>query len=184
MFAVRVAFRGRRWGAVGWRWAVAWAGLGWALGASADTAAVFFAPHDGLPEGGPETLVELYHAADEIPGIAVLPAAHKRSLLDVVTERYKNRLIDRAGLPEELLLGHIERLSRSGLAASHPLTVAQTCAQHGLLGGACVAHEGYVRRALLLEEMLAVGRLSLGELETELIGSSRPSLSARRKERQ
>ena len=126
----------RRWGASGRRWAAAWAALAWALGASAgDPRGVFFAPHDGLPEGGPETLAEVYYAAEEIPGVAALPAAHKRGLLDVVTERHKNRLIDRAGLPKELLLVHMEMLSRSGLAGSRPLAMAQTCAQHGLLEG-------------------------------------------------
>ena len=186
MIGVRIECRGRRGNAAGWRWAAASASLSLALGASAEPAdrtAVFFAPHDRLPEGGPETLAEVYYAAGEIPGVAVMSAAHRRGLLDVVTERYKNRLIDRAGLPEEVLLGHVERLSRSGLAARRPLAVAQTCAQHGLVVGACAAHEGYVRRALLLEEMLAAGRLSLGDLEEELIGSSRPSLSARRSER-
>ena len=171
--------RGRRCGAGGWRWAAACSALAWSLGASADPAALF-APHDGLPEGGPEALAALYYAADEIPGVAALPAARKRGLLDVVTERYKSRLVDRAGLSEELLLGHVERLSRSGLVAGRPAAVAQTCAQHGLLDGACAAHAGYVRRALLLEEMLASGRLSLGDLEEELVGSPRPSLSGDR----
>ena len=166
-------------GAAAWRWAAALSALAWSLGASADRAA-FFAPHEGLPEGGPEALAALYYAAAEIPGVASLPAARKRALLDVVTERHKSRLVDRAGLPAELLAGHVERLSRSGLASGRPLVLAQACAQHGLLGGVCAAHAGYVRRALLLEEMLATGRVSLGGLEEELVGSARPSLGARR----
>ena len=56
---------------------------------------VSFAAHEALPEGRPEELAGLYYAASEVPGIAALGDGHRRSLLDAVTQRYKNRLADR-----------------------------------------------------------------------------------------
>lgn len=101
--------------------------------------------------------------------------AREDDLLDVVTERYKSRLVDRGPDPEELRR-HVERLAESPLASSRPLALAQTCAQYGQREGACAPHSGYVRRAMVLEEMLALGRLTLSDLETELAGGPRPSL--------
>lgn len=157
----------------------------WASSASTDGApaepgspAVRFAAHEALPEGGPEELAELYYAASEVPGIASLGANNRRSLLDAVTHRHKNRLADREPGAEADMRAHLDRLSRSALAVEHPMVVAQTCAQYGIGDGACEAHRGYVRRARVLEEMLASGRLTLAELETELVGAPRRSLRA------
>lgn len=138
-------------------------------------AAVPFEAYEALPDGDAELLAQLYWSAEEVPGIASLSAAHRRSLLDVVTERYKSRLVDRGPAPEELAR-HVERLAESPLVSRRPLALAQACAQYGLREGACAAHAGYVRRAMVLEEMLASGRLTLGDLETELAGAPRPSL--------
>ncbi len=138
-------------------------------------AAVPFAAHEALPEGDAADLAQLYWSASEVPGIDALPDAHRRSLLDVVTERHRSRLVDRGPGPEELRR-HVERLAASPLASRRPLALAQACAQYGLVEGACAPHEEYVRRAMVLGEMLAAGRLKLGELETELAGAPRPSL--------
>ncbi len=138
-------------------------------------AAVPFAAHEALPEGDAETLGELYWSASEVPGVDSLEGLHRRSLLDVVTERYKSRLVDRGPAAEDLAR-HLERLAASPLASSQPLVLAQACAQYGRLEGACAAHAGYVRRAMVLEEMLGSARLTLGDLETELTGAPRPSL--------
>jgi len=138
-------------------------------------AAVPFEAYEALPDGDAESLAQLYWSAEEVPGVGSLSEAHRRSLLDVVTERYKSRLVDRGPDPEEMLR-HVERLAKSPLASRRPLVLAQACAQYGLRGGACAAHAGYVRRAMVLEEMLALGRLTLGDLESELTGVPRPSL--------
>ena len=134
-------------------------------------------PYDLLPEGSPALLAELYYAAGEVPGVAELPPGARRSLLDVVTERHRNRLIDRA--PEaapERVRQFIGRLAASELAQAFPDALRQACAQHGVAAGPCAPHEGYVRRALVLGEMLAAKRLALADLETELIGAARPAL--------
>ncbi len=131
--------------------------------------------YDELPDGTPRQLVESYHSALAVPGIAAMSAAERRHLLDVVTHRYKNRLVDR-GAPSERARGTIARLSASQIARDFPLVVPQACAQHGLADGPCAPHRGYVRRARLLEEMLATRRLTLAELEVELIGAARPGL--------
>ena len=131
--------------------------------------------YDELPDGTPEQLVESYHSALAVPGIAAMSAAERRHLLDVVTHRYKNRLVDR-GAPSERARRTVARLSASRIARDFPLVVPQACAQHGLSDGPCAPHGGYVRRARLLEEMLATRRLTLAELEVELIGSARPGL--------
>ena len=95
-----------------------------------------------------------------------------------MTERYKNRLIDRpAVVSEERSRRYIERLSQSQFARDFPHVVPQTCAQYALTGGPCAPHRGYVRRVLVLEQMLAQGRLSLGAMEVELIGAARPGFS-------
>ena len=134
-------------------------------------------PYDLLPEESPALLAELYYAAGEVPGVAELPPSARRSLLDVVTERHRNRLIDRA--PEaapERVRQFIGRLAASELARSFPDALRQACAQHGVAAGPCAPHGGYVRRALVLDEMLAAERLALADLETELIGAARPAL--------
>lgn len=138
-------------------------------------AAVAFAAHEALPEGGAEELAQTYWSAAEVPGVGSLPEAHRRSLLDVVTERYRNRLVDRGPAPETLRR-HVARLAASPLAARRPLALAQACAQFGFADGLCAAHAGYARRAMVLEEMLASGRLTLDRMETELAGAPRPSL--------
>ena len=96
-----------------------------------------------------------------------------------MTVRYKNRLIDRAppGSPERTRR-YVERLAESPLAQESPTVVRQTCAQYGFTEGVCADHAGYVRRVLVLEEMLAQRNLSLTQLETDLVGEARPSLSA------
>ena len=156
---------------------------GWALSATQaaafeeSPAAVPFAAHHTLPEGDAEMLAELYWSASEVPGIDSLAGVHRHSLLDVVTERYKSRLVDRGPAPADLDR-HLERLAASPLAASRPLALAQACAQFGRLGGSCEAHAGYVRRAMVLEAMLGSARMTLGDLEQELAGAQRPSLRA------
>ena len=78
-------------------------------------------PYDLLPEESPALLAELYYAAGEVPGVAELPPGARRSLLDVVTERHRNRLIDRA--PEaspERVRQFIGRLAASELARAFP----------------------------------------------------------------
>ena len=103
-------------------------------------AAVPFAAHEALPEGDAADLPQLYWSASAVPGIDALAEAHRRSLLGVVTERHRSRLVDRGPGPEELRR-HVERLAASPLASRRPL--AQACAQYGLVEGACAPHEGY-----------------------------------------
>ena len=140
--------------------------------------AASFAAHEPLPEGGPAELAALYYGADEVPGVASLGADHRRSLLDVVTRRYKDRLADRGAGPEGTMRAHLERLAGSRLAADRPMVMAQSCARFGIDDGVCAAHRGYVRRARLLEEMLATGRTTLAALETDLVGAPRRGLDA------
>ena len=135
------------------------------------------AAYDALPDEPPALLSELFYAAAEVPGITELAPAAKRELLDLVTERHKNRLANRAAEAQpERALAYVERLSQSELAQAFPGAMRQACAQHGLSEGPCAAHGGYVRRALVLEEMLAAQRLSLDSLEVELLGAARPAL--------
>ena len=138
--------------------------------AFAAAAASAFEP---LPEGGPELLAQYYHSALEVPGIADLSPPDGLRLLDVVTHRYKNRLANRGAGVDERMLPHAQRLARSDAAADFPHLVPQVCAQYGLTEGACAPHRGYVRRVLLLEEMLASGRLSLEDVEIQLAGAAR-----------
>ena len=152
-----------------------WAGL--AGGAAAQTFLDPSADYDPLPDESPALLSELFYAAGEVPGVAELPPAAKRDLLDAVTERHKSRLANRAAEARpQRVLDYLERLSRSELALAFPAAVRQACAQHGLSEGPCAPHRGYVRRALVLEEMLAGQRLSLDGLEVELLGAARPAL--------
>ena len=71
-------------------------------------------------------------------------------------------------------LAYAARLADSPLGLARPGAVRQACAQLGVADGRCAPHRGYVRRALVLEEMLAMGRLTLADLETELEGAPRP----------
>ena len=136
--------------------------------------------YDALPAGAPDELARRSNSALELPGIEQWPAEDKRQLLEAVTVRYKNRLIDRAptATPEQTQR-YVERLAKSPLAEESPRVVRQTCTQYGFTEGVCADHAGYTLRALVLEEMLAQRSLSLGQLETELAGKPRPKLSAR-----
>ena len=136
--------------------------------------------YDALPAGSPGELARLFHSALDLPNVRQWRAEGLRQLLVVVTVRYKHRLIDRAPpASEEQMQRYVEQLANSPLAQESSTVVRQTCAQYGFTEGACVAHAGYVRRALVLEEMLARGDLSLEQLETELLGGEpRPKLSA------
>ena len=151
--------------------------LAQAAAAQAQNALDPAAAYDALPDESPALLSELFYAAGEVPGITELAPAAKRELLDVVTERHKSRLANRAAEAQpERALAYVELLSRSELAQAFPGAMRQACAQHGLSEGPCAAHGGYVRRALVLEEMLAAQRLSLDGLEVELLGAVRPAL--------
>ena len=96
--------------------------------------------YDALPDESPALLSELFYAAAEVPGITELAPAAKRELLDVVTERHKSRLANRAAEAQpERALAYVERLSRSELAQAFPDAMRQACAQHGLSEGPCAA---------------------------------------------
>ena len=130
---------------------------------------------DGLPGGPPAEVAALYHSALALPGVADWPASRRTELLDAATARHRERLVDgRPAVPAADRLAYVSRLAASPLGMSRPGVVRQTCAQFGLGGGGCAAHRGYVRRTLVLEEMLARGHLTLAELETELAGAPRP----------
>ncbi len=134
---------------------------------------------DELPGGSPDELAALFYSALAIPDLAEWSARDRQELLDAVTVRYQRRLIDRApSSSPQRTRRYVERLSRSPLAQEFPRVVRQTCAQYAFTTGACARHRGYVRRALVLEEMLAQRNLSLDQLETELAGKPRPKLSA------
>lgn len=133
---------------------------------------------DELPSGPPGELAPLFYSALAVPDLAAWSAKDRQALLDVVTERYRNRVIDRApSSSPELARRYVERLAVSPLAEEFPQVVRQTCAQYAFTTGACARHRGYVRRALVLEEMLAQRNLSLAQLETELVGEPRPKLA-------
>jgi len=136
------------------------------------------ADYDELPDGPAATVATLYYSALSLPGVSDWTGADKTALLDAVTVRYKDRLIDRASsVSLDLTRRYVERLAESPLARDEPAVVRQACAQFGMMDGVCEAHRGYVRRALVLEEMLVQGQLSLDALEIELIGATRPKLS-------
>lgn len=135
--------------------------------------------YEALPAAAPDELARRFHSALDLPGIEQWPANDKRQLLAVVTVRHKNRLIDRAPFASPgQTQRYVERLAKSPLAQESPSVVRQTCAQYGFIEGACAEHAGYVQRALVLEGMLAQRNLSLGELETDLLGAPRRELSA------
>lgn len=134
---------------------------------------------DMLPEGTADEIAGLFHSALEVPDVADWLAEDREDLLDVVTLRYKNRLIDRAPAASlHRVRRYVEQLAHSGLAKEFPNAMRQTCAQYGLTEGSCAQHRGYVRRALVLEEMLARQQLTLGQMEAELAGATRPTLEA------
>ena len=148
---------------------------------SAGTAWTGQAPYDALPEGPPAELARLYFSALAVPGVGDWEVGRRAALLDAATLRYRDRLVDRASLPAGAApLRHVERLAASEAATDG--AVAQACAQFGLVGGACAPHAGYVRRVLVVEEMLVQGQVGLGDLEAELVGASRPGLEAARQE--
>ena len=134
--------------------------------------------YDELPAGPAASVAALYYSALSLPGVSDWTGADKTALLDAVTVRYKDRLIDRASsVSVDLTRRYVERLAESPLARDEPAVVRQACAQFGMMDGVCEAHRGYVRRALVVEEMLVQGQLSLDALEIELIGATRPKLS-------
>lgn len=134
--------------------------------------------YDELPAGAPQDVAQFYYRVEDVPGVSDWTAAGRERLLAAVTERHKNRLVNRApDAAAESALPYVERLAGSPLAQDFPHVVPQTCAQYGLLEGACEPHRGYVRRVLVLEEMLALNRTSLDNLEQELTGATRPKLT-------
>lgn len=145
------------------------------IGLFAGRALADVASYDELPDGPAPELARLYYAAASVPGLAELGTAERAALLDAVTLRYRDRLVDRApsASPSDAL-GHAARLAGSELGAARPELVARTCARYGLVEGACAGHSGYVRRVLVLEEMLVQGQLTLEALEIELVGAARP----------
>lgn len=133
------------------------------------------AAYDELPAGAPAHVAQFYYAALELPGVAGWDRETRLALLDAATLRHRDRLLDRAPAPSaDAALRHVERLAASEAMGVRAL--AQSCAQHGLVAGPCAAHVGHVRRARVLEEMLAQGRLTLAALEAELAGAPRPRL--------
>ena len=136
------------------------------------------AGYDELPEGAPEDVAQFYYSALELPEVGDWDPWRRAALLDAATLRYRDRLVDRSSWPAaDAALRHVERLAANdGLPAE---AVAQVCGQYGLLAGPCADHAGYVRRVLVVEEMLVQGRLSLDALETEMVGAPRPRLSDR-----
>ena len=148
-----------------------------ALGASAAPSTAN--DYDALPNGTPSEVAQLFHSALAVPNVADWHPQDRAALLDVATLRYKNRLIDRAPAASPArVMRHVEQLAQSALAREFPNALRQTCAQYGLTEGACAQHQGYVNRALLLEEMLAQGQLTLDTMETELAGAPRAKMGA------
>ena len=149
------------------------------LAAAAPVTPTSSGEYDALPAGSPDELARLFHSALDLPNVRQWPAEAKRQLLEAVTVRYKNRLMDRSPpIARERTQRYVERLAGSPLAEESPRVIRQTCTQYGLIEGVCAEHAGYVRRALVLEEMLARGHLTLEQLETELVGEPRRKLSA------
>lgn len=153
-----------------------WAAMGWMRLSASEPRA-----YDELPEGPAAEVARLYYTALSVPGLEGWDRAERVALLDAVTQRYRDRLVDRAPLANpSAILGHVERLAESGLGTDRPELVARTCARYGLMDGSCAAHAGYVRRALVLEEMLAQGQVDLAALEVELAGAARPGIEGAR----
>ncbi len=147
-----------------------------ALTASADPAA-----WDELPEGEPGELARLYHSALALPGLDHWPPSRRAALVDAATLRYRDRLVDRSSSPSPGAgRRHVERLVGGGAPEG---AVSQACAQFGVLDGPCGMHRGYVRRVLVVEEMLVQNQLTLADLEAELTGATRPGLNDSRRVR-
>ena len=148
------------------------AALLWALAGSAWADA---ASWDELPEGEPAEVARLYHSALALPGVGGWSPARRAALVDAATLRYRDRLVDRASSPSpQAGRRHLRRLAAAD-GVPDPV-LAQACAQFGVLADPCQAHAGYVRRVLVIEEMLVQKRLALTDLEAELTGAARPSL--------
>ena len=146
--------------------------------AGEDSPGTHEALYDELPAGAPRDVAQFYYRVGDVPGVADWAPADRERLVAAVTGRHKNRLVNRASdTGAEDSLRYVERLAGSPLAQDFPHVVPQTCAQYGLLEGACEPHRGYVRRVLVLEEMLAQNRTSLDNLERELTGATRPKLT-------
>ena len=128
---------------------------------------------DALPEGAPAELAGRYASSLSVPGLASWPVARRMELLDAATARRRDRL---AGLgpapPVADRRAYVGRLAESALGR-RPGVVRQACAHLGVEDGPCAAHRGYVRRALVLEQMLARPGATPDGLETELTGTSR-----------
>ena len=137
------------------------------LGAlAADTAVQSKDTYDELPEGAPAEIAGWFYSALDVPNVADWPPEDKQALLEVVAVRYRNRR--NAAVASDWPQRYVEHLAQSPLARQHPSVVRQTCAQYGLTNGICTQHRSYVRRALVVEEMLAQRHLSLKQLEAEL----------------
>lgn len=129
---------------------------------------------DGLPNGPPAEVAMLYHSSLAVPGVADRPLARRTALLDAATALHRQRILPGPAVSAVDRAAYAKRLADSRLGRSRPGVVRQACAQFGLASGVCSAHRGYVRRALVLAEMLALGQVTLAELETELEGAPRP----------
>lgn len=134
------------------------------------------AAYDELPPGSAAHVAQFYYSALALPDVDGWDRERRLALLDAATERHRDRLVDRASWASaEAALRHVERLAASGAATRR--AVEQACARYGLVEGGCSGHAGYVRRVLVVEEMLAQGRVTLDGLETELAGAPRRRLS-------
>ena len=128
--------------------------------------------YDELPGGRASEVARLYYSALELPGVGDWGVVERAALLDVATLRYRDRLVNRAPSGQVAsALRHIGRLVASEAASGG--AVAQACARYGLIEGPCAGHVGYVRRAMVLEEMLVQGQVDLDGLEIELVGAVR-----------
>lgn len=133
--------------------------------------------YDELPEGPAPEVARLYFSALALPGIEGWGRAKRSALLDAATLRYRDRLVERASWRSgEAALRHVERLASAGAVPAE--AVGQVCAQAGLVSGPCGPHAGYVRRVLVVEEMLVQGQLTLDDLEAELVGAPRSRLTS------
>ena len=162
-------------GTAGWvAAAVLAAAWSWAEVPQDGDGSIRFGAHEALPEADAQTLARTYAGALEIPGVASLGPRHRRGLFETAMARYGDRLLDR-GPDQASGRRHAERLARSAAGGRRPDAVAAVCARHGLADGACAAHAGYARRVLVLEEMLAAGRLTATGLARELGGAAVPA---------
>ena len=132
--------------------------------------------YDELAEGPAAEVARLFYSALSLPGVSEWDGAKRAALVDAATLRYRDRLVDRASQPAgDAALRHVERLAAAEAVPAE--AVGQACAQAGLASGPCAPHAGYVRRVLVVEEMLVQGQLTLSELERELLGAPRSGLA-------